>query len=139
MTMSEQTVIEQALHRLTDPRLWYGLSGHQVTGEDVARHLEAAGRLMERENWDPQLYEPFRGHHLRDALDQVRRDGAGDADTQYVARKIMELLLRLHTSAPYVDYEVWSEHRSRTLPEVLDLLRVTAEVARRYGRAALPA
>lgn len=136
--MSEQTVIERALQRLTDPRMWYGLSGHQVAGEDVARHVEAAAHLMEREQWDPQLYAPSSRHHIRDALDRTRRDGAGDTDTQYVARHIMELLLRLHTGAPYVDYEVWSEHRSRTLPEVLDLLRATAQAARTTPGRLLP-
>jgi hypothetical protein len=131
--------IEQVTRLLTDPDLWFGLSGHRVAGEDVARHVEAAGRLMERENWDPQAHAPFTGHHLRDALDRIRREGGGDTDTQYVARKVMELLLETHTGAPFVDYEFWSHHRSRTLAEVLDLVQVTAEVSRRYGIATLPA
>ncbi|MFY3807693.1 hypothetical protein, partial [Escherichia coli] len=81
--MSERTVVERALGRLANnPRLWYGLSGHQVAGEDVARHVEATAHVMELERWDPKLYAPFSGHHIRDALDLTRRDGAGDADTQ---------------------------------------------------------
>ena len=138
--MNSRTIGNEALTReLTNPDLWFGLSGHQVAGEEVARHVEAAGRLMERENWDPQAHAPFTGYHLRDALDRTRREGEGDTDSQHVARKVMELLLQVHTGAPFVDYEFWSHHRSRTLAEVLDLVRITAAAARRYGVAALRA
>ncbi|MER5617591.1 hypothetical protein [Streptomyces sp. NPDC002215] len=134
-TPHEVDLIERSASALASPRQWFGMSGHLVTGECVALHVEAAARLMERENWDPQMYAPFSGRHIRDALESARLDGAGDADTQYVARTVMEALLRTYTGAPYVDYEVWSEHSSRTLAEVLTLLRTTAEAARRHGPA----
>ncbi|THA65379.1 hypothetical protein E6R60_33220 [Streptomyces sp. A0642] len=133
MNSTLTTLAEEAARQLARPEAWFGLSGHRLTGEDVAFHIEAAGRLMERETWDPQLYAPFSGHHLRDALDSTVNDGMGDADTRYVARTVLETLLRLVTGAPYVDYEVWSEHSSRTLEEVLTLCRTAARVARHIG------
>ncbi|MFF3127741.1 hypothetical protein ACFVRD_36855 [Streptomyces sp. NPDC057908] len=133
MTETLVTLTDQAAQQLAHPDTWFGLSGHRVTGEAVAHHLESAARLMERENWDPQLYAPFTGHHLQDALNSTAKDGAGDADTRWVARKVMETLLRLVMGAPYVDYEVWSEHSSRTLEEVVLLCRTAAEIARRVG------
>ncbi|MET9016874.1 hypothetical protein ABZX74_39360 [Streptomyces olivaceoviridis] len=128
----------QSFEELYQPRTWYGLSGAQLTGEQVAEHLEAAADLMERENWDPRQHAPFSGRHLRDALHHTARQGKGDADTQWVARTVMETLLRAHTGAPYVDYEVWSEHRDRTLTDVLNLLRAAATVARETGPSAPP-
>ncbi|POX58879.1 hypothetical protein C3492_35710 [Streptomyces sp. Ru62] len=128
----------QSFDQLHEPRTWYGLSGTRLTGEQVAQHLEAAARLMERENWDPQVHAPFSGRHLRDALHSTAQDGMGDADTQWVARTVMETLLRAHTGAPYVDYEIWSEHRDRTLTDVLNLLRAAAIVARETGPSAPP-
>ncbi|MFC7872037.1 hypothetical protein ACFUS2_12925 [[Kitasatospora] papulosa] len=133
MTSTLTTLTEEAARQLARPGSWFGLSGHQVTGEDVAFHIQSAGRLMEREAWDPQLYAPCSGHHLRDALDSTVKDGMGNADTRYVARTVLETLLRLATGAPYVDYEVWSEHSSRTLDEVLTLCRTAARVARHIG------
>ncbi|MEU3433110.1 hypothetical protein [Streptomyces sp. NPDC006863] len=133
MTSSLTHLADEAARQLARPDAWFGLSGLRLTGEAVAAHIEAAGHLMEREGWDPQLYAPFSGHHLRDALDSTVKDGMGDADTRYVARGVLETLLRLVTKAPYVDYEVWSEHPSRTLDEVLTLCRTAARVARHIG------
>ncbi len=133
MTSTLTTLADEVAQQLARPESWFGLSGHRLTGEAVAQHIEASGRLMERETWDPQLYAPFSGHHLRDALAHTAKDGMGDADTQYVARTVLETLLRLITGAPYVDYEVWSEHSSRTLDEVLTLCRTAAKAARHIG------
>ncbi|UZI34043.1 hypothetical protein [Streptomyces sp. VB1] len=133
MTSTLTTLAEEAARQLARPENWFGLSGHRLTGEAVAFHIESAGRLMEREGWDPQLYAPFSGHHLRDALNSTVKDGMGDVDTRYVARGVLETLLRLATGAPYVDYEVWSEHSSRTLEEVLTVCRTAARVARLIG------
>ncbi|HLL33354.1 MAG TPA: hypothetical protein VK545_05545 [Streptomyces sp.] len=128
----------QTFEELYQPHTWYGLSGARLTGEQVAQHLEAAARLMEREDWDPQKHAPFSGRHVWDALRSTAKDGMGDTDTQWVARKVMETLLRAHTGAPYVDYEVWSEHRDRTLTDVLALLRTAATIARETGPTAPP-
>ncbi|MEV6357911.1 DUF6197 family protein [Streptomyces hydrogenans] len=121
------------LDELTDPYTWYGPSGQRVTGEAVARHLEAAAQLMDRHNWDPQLYAPYSGHHLADALYETIQDGQGDADTRQVGRRVMETLLRHVMAAPFVDCDLWSQHSSRTLEEVLMLCRTAARIARHAG------
>ena len=127
------TLVAQVAEQLAQSSTWFGLSGHQVTGDALARHLEAAALLMERENGDPQLYAPSTGHHLRDALSSTAKDGQGDDDTRYVARTVMETVLRIVMGAPYVDFEVWSEHPSRTLGDVGRLCRTAAEIARQLG------
>lgn len=127
------SLADQAAQQLRQQDVWYGLSGLLVTGESVAHHLTAAAGLMERKGWDPQLYAPFSGHHLRDALASTRDDGMGDADTQFVARTVLEAVLRLSTGASYVDYEVWSEHPVRTLDEVLAACRTAAALALQHG------
>ncbi|MFD6186122.1 hypothetical protein [Streptomyces goshikiensis] len=127
------TLVEQTGRQLLERDVWYGLSGLLVTGEAVARHLTAAAGLMERKGWDPQLYAPFSGYHLRDALTSTRDDGMGDADTQFVGRTVLEAVLRLSTGASYVDYEVWSEHPVRTLDEVLAVCRTAAALALQHG------
>lgn len=128
----------QSFETLYQPQTWYGLSGALVTGEQLARHLEAAAQLMERESWDPQVQAPNSGRNLHRALHITAEHGAGDADTLFVARKVMEALLRIHTGAPFVAYEAWSEHRDRTLPEILSMLWAVATVARETGPAAPP-
>ena len=112
---------------------WEGLSGSRTTGEAIAAHLEAAGEFMEREGWDPQLYGLGSNRQLSDALRQTAMDGLGDADTRYLARSCMELVLRTRLGVSYVDYEVWTENLHRTLDEVLELLTATAAYARQYG------
>jgi hypothetical protein len=131
-------MISQTFEELYRPQTWYGLSGARVTGEQLARHLEAAARLMERDDWDPQVQAPYSGRYLYDALRLTAEHGEGDADTMFVARKVMETLLRIHTGAPFVAYEAWSEHRDRTLHDVLTLLRAAATVARETAPAAPP-
>lgn len=133
MTNTLSTLADRAAEQLSEPDTWFGLSGHRVTGEAVAHHLEAAARLMERENWDPQLYAPFTGHHLSDALTSTAKDGQGDTDTRFIARKVMETLLQVVMGAPYVDYEIWSQHSTRTLEEIVTLCRTAARIARRVG------
>ncbi|WUU86525.1 hypothetical protein OG790_34025 (plasmid) [Streptomyces cellulosae] len=133
MTNTLDTLASQAAAQLSEPNTWFGLSGHRVTGEAVAHHLEAAAHLMERENWDPQLYAPFSGYHLSDVLASTAKDGQGDTDTRWIARKVLETLLQIVLGAPYVDYEIWSQHSTRTLDEVVTLCRTAARIARRVG------
>ncbi|MFB7545148.1 hypothetical protein ACFC0N_35215 [Streptomyces zaomyceticus] len=127
------TVPEQVAGDLANPLIWYGSSGAQVTGEAVANHIKAAARLMQQKNWDPQLYAPFSGHHLRDALNSTKQDGLGDYDTQQVAGTVLETLLRHTTGAPFVDYEAWSEHATRTLDDVVRVCQAAASVAAEHG------
>lgn len=133
MAATLAALADQAAQRLTDSNEWFGTSGHRVTGAAVADHLSAAADLMERENWDPQLYNRFSGHHLRDALSSAIEDGQGDADTYWVACKVMEKLLEVVLDAPYVDCRLWSEHASRTLAEVVTLCRTAARIAQKVG------
>lgn len=135
-TAETVALVERVAEELADPSMWWGLSGHRVTGEAVAHHIEAAADLMEREGWDPQFYAPLSRHSIVDALDSTARDGAGDADTRCIARKVTEALLRVVLGAPYVDCEVWGEHSSRTLPEILTALRGAGRLARQYGPVA---
>ncbi|NXY94463.1 hypothetical protein HYE82_08665 [Streptomyces sp. BR123] len=127
------SLADQAAQQLLQRDVWYGLSGVLVTGEAVARHLTAAAGLMERKGWDPQLYAPFSGHHLCDALTSTRDDCMGDADTQFVGRSVLETVLRISTGSSYVDYEVWSEHPMRTLGEVLTACRTASALALQHG------
>lgn len=112
---------------------WHGLSGWRVKGAAVATHLEATAALMSRENWDPQLYHYGSGRQIVDALRHTADDGHGDADTRYIGRQCMELLLRRSLDAPYVDCWVWAEHSTRTLAEITDLLTAAAVFARTHG------
>lgn len=127
-------VIEAAERKL-DSRRWFGLSGEPVSGEGVARHLEAAADLMARQgwNWDPQLYRPFSGHAISDALRTAAMDSRGDEDTRYVAQDLLELLLRTRTGAPVADADAWGERPERALNEITDALAEAARLARRLG------
>lgn len=133
MKLSDEVVAE-----LTGSRFWFGPSGVRVTGEAVARHAMSAAGLMERENWDPQIYNPYSGHHLHDALHAVRRDGMGDEDTQYVVGELLRSILRIATGAPWVEYEAWSEHSTRTLAEVAQACQVVADLAVKFGPPSPP-
>ncbi|MFF4337547.1 DUF6197 family protein [[Kitasatospora] papulosa] len=132
-TPSTIDLAEQVASDLADARTWYGPSGAQVTGEAVANHLKAAARLMQQQNWDPQLYPPFSGRHLRDALISTKNDGLGDYDTQFVAGRILESILRHLTGAPFVDYGAWSEHATRTLDHIVRVCQAAASVAAEHG------
>lgn len=121
------------VRRLVAPRRWYGPSGLPVTGEAVAGHLEAAARLMERDAWDPQLYGTHSGRTLWDAMISTRDDGLGDEDTRVVACEVLRTVLEAVMGAPYVCYETWAEHRTRTLAEVLAACRLAAHTARQYS------
>lgn len=112
---------------------WSGESGYRVTGEMVAGHLESAADLMERENWDPQLYNASAGRDIWDALHTTGMDGRGDNDTRLIAGDLMDLVLHTATGVPRVDYMRWGQHPHTTLPQVLRLLRLTAAVARATG------
>ncbi|MFJ4343195.1 hypothetical protein [Streptomyces sp. NPDC088915] len=132
-TASSSTLLEKIAHHLAGPGIWYGPSGEKVTGEAVAAHLQAAAALMEREGWDPQLYTRESRRSLYYALDSTRDDGQGDEDTERVAERVVEAVLTAATGAPYVRYEAWNHHATRTLAEVLQVCQAAASVARHYG------
>ncbi|MGW2181235.1 DUF6197 family protein [Streptomyces sp. NPDC001732] len=118
---------------LARPETWYGPSGTKVTGDAVAAHLQAAANLMTRENWDPQLYASGSGRSLYYALVHTADDGLGDGDTHRVAESVLGAVLESATGAPFVDYEAWNRHATRTLDDVLRACRAAAAVAREYG------
>ncbi|MFF9482996.1 hypothetical protein [Streptomyces sp. NPDC014733] len=112
---------------------WYGGSGAEVTGDAVARHVEAAAALMESRGWDPQFYDINTGHGVTDALQATLLDGHGTRDTKYVAVTVMERLLAALLEAPVVLLNEWTFHGQRTLPDVLKLLKSAAAYARAFG------
>ncbi|MFF6903373.1 DUF6197 family protein [Streptomyces hydrogenans] len=122
-----------AVRYLQRPESWCGPSGTKVTGEAVAAHLQAAAALMKRENWDPQLYAPSSRRSLYYALIQTAADGQGDDDTRDIIRDLLNCVLAAVTGAPYVYYEAWNEHATRTLDDVLLACDAAAAVARQYG------
>ncbi|MFE4658200.1 hypothetical protein ACFRFJ_16135 [Streptomyces hydrogenans] len=128
-----------AVRHLQRPESWFGASGTKVTGEAVAAHLQAAAALMKRENWDPQLYAPSSCRTLYYALIQTAADGQGDDDTRDIIRDLLSCVLASATGAPYVYYEAWNEHATRTLHDVLLACDAAAAVARQYGPGPLAA
>ncbi|MFL4496524.1 hypothetical protein ACJ6WD_35580 [Streptomyces sp. VTCC 41912] len=127
-------LIIQSAALASQPTFWWGPSGGRVTGEEVAAHLEAAADLMEQRGWDPQLYAPWSGYNLPDALRETIHDGLGSDDTRFTALRLMETLLGVYTGSPSIVFpDVWSMHSRRTLDEVLEMLRTTADLARLVG------
>ncbi|WP_331721779.1 hypothetical protein OG596_38535 (plasmid) [Streptomyces sp. NBC_01102] len=124
---------DRAARRLAKPETWFGPSGTKVTGDAVAAHLQAAADLMKRESWDPQLYDRSSGRNLYYALRHTSDDGLGDDDTHRVVEDVLGVVLAAATGAPYVDYEAWNHHATRTLDEVLRACQAAATVAREYG------
>ncbi|MFC9223157.1 hypothetical protein ACFT8W_20930 [Streptomyces hygroscopicus] len=125
--------------RLARPETWYGPSGTMVTGDAVAAHLQAAADLMKRENWDPQFYGRGSSRNLYYALRHTSDDGLGDDDTHHLAENILGAILAAATGAPFVDYETWNHHATRTLDDVLRACQAAAAVAREYGPGPLVA
>ncbi|MDN3262897.1 hypothetical protein QWJ26_24435 [Streptomyces sp. CSDS2] len=124
---------DQHARRLARTETWFGPSGMQVTGDAVAAHLQAAAALMQRESWDPQLYGRGSKRNLYYALRNTSDDGMGDDDTLRVAEAVLGTVLCAATGAPFVDYEAWGHHATRTLDDVLRLCQVAAAVAREHG------
>ncbi|MFI8888258.1 hypothetical protein [Streptomyces sp. NPDC053813] len=112
---------------------WYGPSGMQVTGEAVAAHLQAAADLMQRQGWDPEFFARHSGRNLYYALVHTADDGLGDDDTHRVAEDLLGRVLAAATGAPYVDYEAWGHHASRTLDDIVRACQTAAAVALKYG------
>ncbi|SEE58784.1 hypothetical protein SAMN04490357_7665 [Streptomyces misionensis] len=133
LAIAGTTLSEETARRLARPETWYGPSGTKVTGEAVAAHLQAAAALMARENWDPQPHTSSSRRNLYYALLHTGDDGLGDDDTRHVAERLLGAVLAEATGAPFVDYEAWNHHATRTLEDVLRACRATAAVAREYG------
>ncbi|MEV8103151.1 hypothetical protein [Streptomyces sp. NPDC088135] len=112
---------------------WHGPSGMKVTGDAVAAHLQAAADLMRRQGWDPEFFARHSGRNLYYALVHTADDGLGDDDTHRVAEDLLGRVLAAATGAPYVDYEAWGHHASRTLDDIVRACQTAAAVALRYG------
>ncbi|MGW5173161.1 DUF6197 family protein [Streptomyces sp. NPDC004082] len=140
---------------------WIGLSGETATGEQVARHLEAALAALSERGWtrlpvdDPQVPEVDEAESVKALLLIVLRwmrgstvdtgpvtllgalslaqQSAGDQDTRAVAGQVMNALLSVRTGAVYADHYAWAEKQGRTHDQVRDLLEASARFARQYG------
>lgn len=110
---------------------WRGPSGEIVTGEQVARHLEAAIAHMQRFGWDPQVFAPHSGHGFDDAMQEVMLDGRGTLDSGHVAVRLCEAYLRVKVSSgAFVALSRWATHEQRTLDDIGHMVKVVAEIAR---------
>ncbi|MFI9598900.1 hypothetical protein ACIHCX_03295 [Streptomyces sp. NPDC052043] len=145
-----------------EPRFWTGLSGMQVTGADVAAHLEAAREVLKKRGWirttddtDPELPEADESMSVKTILLGVLRavrdmtvdrgpitlmsamfraeDAIGDQDTHVVGDRVLDTLVAAYLGTSFAIARVWSEKRSRTWAEVSDLLTAGAEFARTHG------
>lgn len=133
VAIADTVLTDPAARRLARPEAWYGPSGMKVTGDAVAAHIQAAASLMARENWDPQFYASGSGRNLYYALLHTSDDGLGDGDTHRVAETVLGAVLESATGAPFVDYETWSHHATRTLDDILHTCQAAAAVAHEYG------
>ncbi|GAA2110756.1 DUF6197 family protein [Streptomyces synnematoformans] len=157
--LAEQTVLvertaEVMRQRHAHTHLWTGCSGEPLTGGQIADHLTATARLLQRNGWTPNRNtEPIRiidttpadaaegvyahtvaprRHSLNSALWDVAR-GPGDLDTYTSACTILGLVLCARTGAETADPMAWERKRDRTAVEVEDLLDTAICFAHRYG------
>ncbi|WP_052489855.1 hypothetical protein [Streptomyces sp. 150FB] len=137
----------ERIHRVyPDGALWWGESGSRLTGEEIARHAEAAVRYLEAEGWAPRAsaeerfaaYDAKHGHNFRvvlppqDLFLALFRTARTD-DVLYRLGTVLNSLLLVSTGAPSVRYQDWDTHPDRTLREVREVLVAAAAYARRYG------
>ncbi|MGW3954065.1 DUF6197 family protein [Streptomyces sp. NPDC004752] len=111
----------------------WGDSGMPLTGQAIAAHAESAAQILRTAGWNPAVAS---GRTLRNALVYAERIDTGrlcSMDTRLLVADIIALLVRAATGAPYAYYETWDAHPDRTADQVLQILTVAAEFARRYG------
>lgn len=139
--------------------VWQGRSGEIMSGVEAARHLEATLALLDRVGWvrvyeddevdvDPESssirhlivallklagWSSDRRLTLFGAMYQVAGSGGGDSESQLVADRVLDLLLRVRTGAVSADADAWAGRRGRSFEELRGLLLAGAEFARAYG------
>ncbi|MFC0602259.1 hypothetical protein [Streptomyces palmae] len=104
----------------TGPRMWHGTSGEQVTGLQVATHLEAALGVLERDGWEPGSFGLWEVLH-------------GSLDLTSVSTGVLELVICARTGASAAEPRLWDLVPGRTADQVRTLLLIGATYARRYG------
>ncbi len=112
--------------------LWHSGDGQQVTGPDVADHLEAALAILRREGWTKGRFMT-EGRCTQAALQDATTAKAGSEATAYVARSVMRWLL--HARGTDVDTITYNDDRHRTQSEIETLFVQAAAFARHYGPA----
>jgi hypothetical protein len=126
--MAGFTFAVQAVSAGIDPLMWVGVAGERPAGIEIAEHLEATARLLQRADSEPTF-----DRSLSTVMRAARAEGVGSEDTQVVGKDLMEHVLRIHLRAPYAQVDAWSESPKRQPGDVLALLTASAELARRYG------
>ncbi|WP_046500030.1 hypothetical protein [Streptomyces odonnellii] len=149
----QNTLLERCRQRLVEryaDRLWWGASGADLTGEDIAGHADAADRYLAASYaWHPRatraertaLYMAEHGvDELRVPLYLPRRNLRAalvatqpSDDTRYVLQRILDHLIAAASGAPHALHDVWEEAPGRALSEVRAMLCAAAAYARRYG------
>lgn len=122
---SRETFRQEAARLADEQRLWSGAHGGVFTGREVADFLGAVRAHLERVGWEPV---PFAG--LVGALMDV---AGADLALWTTTRRLLELIVRVHSGARGVNLDAWEGRTGRTWGEVSDLLTVTVQFAREHG------
>lgn len=160
-TFTDEDIAAATAKATAAPGFWIGHSGEEVSGSDVATHLEATLALLEKRGWartphDPTPELPTADENttvkalLLDLLKAARslvadhgpltlgiamiqaRGKAGDQDTEAVADRLMNALVAARTGQPFAQHNAWAEKKSRTWDEIRDLLTAAASIARNH-------
>lgn len=126
-----QTMSQAAL----TPGLFHTDDG-PVTGRQVADHIEASIKVLDRDGWTQMAWTAAGGSHcIAGALRVARREGTGTEGTHRAALRCMGLLLKARQPESNENCLLWNDTRGRTYAEVREALATTAEFARTYGPA----
>lgn len=133
---SRETWRQEAARLADERQVWTGLSGAIFTGREVADHITAAVRHLERNGWDP--HDLHTSRRVGMALLDTAPGGAGDHDARGVAMRLLDLLVHVHAGSrgpwSFGAFEAWEGRAGRTLGgDVKDLLMTAAQFAREHG------
>ncbi|MFI9463785.1 DUF6197 family protein [Streptomyces xiamenensis] len=122
------TTIDRALSIARQSITWHAY-GQQVTGPQVATHLDAARERVAEVGWHPNGMTTSLFGQLTAAAER----GRGTASTRFVAGLVILSVLRARTGASVASHEVWERQTGRSRDDVQQLLHDAAAVARDAG------
>lgn len=122
------TTIDRAVDIARQTITWHAY-GTEVTGEQVARHLDAARARIAEVGWHPNGMTTSLFGQLTAAAERKQ----GTASTRFVAGLVITSVLRARTGARLASHEVWERETGRTPEDVQQLLLDAAAVARDAG------